>query len=201
MCIRDSTRHERVSSAGCWEPLIDRDALQVFFGNCSQYNDAAKAFVEGGQGFDLIGLAEHHLTRAQCEAEEQRLRRFGWRSLHSWTPATSSRRETGQAGAQAERREGTHGGTCWLRNNALNTFSHLPDKTGKGAFHDQLNDATVTLIRLRHGTFALISCYLDCSIGLVGSNGIKLGNILRVTKSLGIPWVMLGDFNLSLIHI
>ncbi|CAK0880655.1 unnamed protein product, partial [Prorocentrum cordatum] len=61
-------------------------------------------------------------------------------------------------------------------------FSHLPDKTGKGAFHDQLSDATVTLIRLQRGTFALISCYLDCVIGLVGSNGTKLGNVLRALK-------------------
>ncbi|CAK0909165.1 unnamed protein product, partial [Prorocentrum cordatum] len=163
----------------------------VFFGICSQCNDAAKAFVEGAQCFDLIGLAEHHLTRPQCDAEEQRLRRYGWRSMHSWTPATSSRRAAVRPG-QAERREGT---PCWLRRNDLNTFSHPPDKTGEGAFHDQLSDATVTLIRLRHGTFALISCYLDCSIGLVGNNGTKLGNILRVTRSLGVPWIIVGDFN------
>eukprot|EP00959_Pyramimonas_sp_CCMP1952_P055445 1158904-Pyramimonas_sp.AAC.2 len=61
--------------------------------------------------------------------------------MNSWTPATSSRRAAARPG-QAERREGTHGGTCWLRRNDLNTFSRLPDKTGKGAFHDQLSDAT-----------------------------------------------------------
>ncbi|CAK0881457.1 unnamed protein product, partial [Prorocentrum cordatum] len=184
----------RVPSAGSWEPLIEREAVQVFFGNCSQYNDAAKAFVEGAQCFDLIGFAEQHLTRPQCDAEEQRLRRYGWRSMRSWTPATSSRRAAVRPG-QAERREGPHGGTCWLRRNDLNTFSHLPDKTGKGAFHDRLSDATVTLIRRRHGTFALIGCYLDCSIGLVGNSGAKLGNILRVTRSLGVPWIIVGDFN------
>ena len=105
-------------------------------------NAAAKAFIEGA-ACDLLGLAEHHLQGLVCDAEEQRLRRHGWRSLHSWAAAVRSATRHKPMRGGNEARQGTHGGTCWLRRQELNSFPHLADKTGRSIYHDALTDTSV----------------------------------------------------------
>ena len=51
------------------------------------------------------------------------------------------------------------------------------------------------LWRFHGATFAFIACYMDCSIGLVGTNSKKMITIARIIKALGGPWMLVGDFN------
>ncbi|CAK0800628.1 unnamed protein product [Prorocentrum cordatum] len=64
----------------------------------------------------------------------------------------------------------------------------------KSIDHDALQDISVVLWRLHCATFAFIACYLDCSIGLVGINAKKLTTIIRIIKSLDVPWLLVGGF-------
>ncbi|CAK0816536.1 unnamed protein product, partial [Prorocentrum cordatum] len=143
-----------------------------------------KKFVESAP-YDLMGMAEHHLSQVQCQGEERRLRNVGWRSEATWTAATATGRSE----------KGTHGGTCWLRRATYATSTHLTGSLGKSAFHDALRDTTVVLWRFHGVTFAFIVCYLDCSIGMAGTNSRKMHNIARIVKSLDVPWLLVGDFN------
>ncbi|CAK0911512.1 unnamed protein product, partial [Prorocentrum cordatum] len=171
-------------SASARTPFGKRDVASIFFGNVTSYPLKVKRFIETS-GHDMIGLAEHHLGKGKCDQEEQRLLSFGWRSEGTWTPATPSTRSV----------SGTHGGTCWLRRATCATSVHLQGANHQSVFQDALQDVSVVLWRFQGGTFAFIVCYLDCSIGLVGTNARKMTTIARVAKSLGIPWCSVGDFS------
>ncbi|CAK0911140.1 unnamed protein product [Prorocentrum cordatum] len=76
----------------------------------------------------------------------------------------------------------------------VNTIAHLADKIGRRVFRDQLGDATVAILMVQSGAFAPVSCHVDCSIGLAGVSATKMGDLLRLARSLGAPLAILGDF-------
>ncbi|CAK0907479.1 unnamed protein product, partial [Prorocentrum cordatum] len=171
-------------SASARTPFGKRDFASIFFGNVTSYSLKVKKFIESAD-HDVIGLAEHHLCKGKCDQEEKRLRSFGWRSEGAWTPASPSTRSD----------SGTRGGACWLRRATYATSVHLQGANHQSVFQDALQDVSVVLWRFQGATFAFVVCYLDCSIGLVGTNARKMATIARIVKSLGIPWCLVGDFN------
>ncbi|CAK0822456.1 unnamed protein product, partial [Prorocentrum cordatum] len=171
-------------SASARTPVGKRGFASIFFGNVTSYSLKVKRFIETSD-HDMIGLAEHHLGKGKCDQEEKRLRSFGWRSGGAWTPATPSARSD----------SGTHGGTCWLRRATYATSVHLQGANHQSVFQDAHQDVSVVLWRFQGATFAFIVCYLDCSIGLVGTNARKMTTLARNVKSLGVPWCLVGDFN------
>ncbi|CAK0844030.1 unnamed protein product, partial [Prorocentrum cordatum] len=159
--------------------------VDVLFANVTHYGEKVRHYVEHCS-FDMVGLAEHHLLPKAAKQEIKKLRFKGWQSQFSWTPATPSMRS----------KSGTQGGTRWLARAGHVTAAHLPDGTGHSVFQKELRDISIILWRLKGATLALISVYLDCSVGLDGpANVAKMVQLTRVVKSLGVPWVALGDWN------
>ncbi|CAK0811738.1 unnamed protein product, partial [Prorocentrum cordatum] len=55
--------------------------VTIFVANVTQYNTAAKLFIEGkSKQYDIIALSEHHLRGPAAEVEASRLMQYGWRS-------------------------------------------------------------------------------------------------------------------------
>ncbi|CAK0822829.1 unnamed protein product, partial [Prorocentrum cordatum] len=145
--------------------------VDVLFANVTHYGEKVRHYVEHCS-FDMLGLAEHHLLPKAAKQEIKKLRFKGWQSQFSWTPATPSMRSKPRHGSTLAR---------WH---------------GDSVFQKELRDISIILWRLKGATLALISVYLDCSVGLDGpANVAKMAQLTRVVKSLGVPWVALGDWN------
>ncbi|CAK0889237.1 unnamed protein product, partial [Prorocentrum cordatum] len=181
---KDGKGGKEYRSASARTPFGKRDFASIFFGSATSYSPKVKRFIETPD-HDMIGLAEHHLCKGKCDQEEKRLRSFGWRSEGTCTPASPSTRSD----------SGTHGGACWLRRATYATSVHLQGANHQSVFQDALQDVSVVLWRFQGATFAFIVCYLDCSIGLAGTNARNMTAIARIVKCLGIPWCLVGDFN------
>ncbi|CAK0794171.1 unnamed protein product [Prorocentrum cordatum] len=161
-----------------------RSYVYVFFGNATSYGNEVKKLIESAP-YDLMGLAEHHSPQMMCQMEDKRLRNFGWRSEGTWTAASATGRSD----------KGTRGGACWPRRATYATSIHLEGPKGKSVHHDALRDISVVPWRFHGATFASIVCYLDCSIGLAGTSSKEMNATLRIVRTLGIPWLLVGDFN------
>ncbi|CAK0907452.1 unnamed protein product, partial [Prorocentrum cordatum] len=162
---------------------VDR-ALHVLFANVTHFGEKVRHYVQH-TSFDIVGIAEHHLLGNATKIEAMKLRRQGWHSQHTWTPATPTGRST----------TGTHGGTCWTARAGLLTSAHLPDATGKSVFQKNLKDISVMIWRRKGVTLALICIYLDSGKGFENENASKMLQLTRVVKSFAVPWVALGDWN------
>ncbi|CAK0801157.1 unnamed protein product, partial [Prorocentrum cordatum] len=109
-------------------------------------------------------------------AEIKKLRYKGWQSQFTWAPATPTGRST----------------------SGHVTSAHLPDGTGQSVFQKELSDISIILWRLKGATLALISVYLERRVGLDDpANIAKMIQLTRVVRSLGVPWIALGDWNVT----
>ena len=128
---------------------------------------------------DCWGIAEVHLRGTDLNATRRRLKKIGWRSFS--TPAISkAAKETGSLD--------TDGGELVLLAPHLQASGHRQDPQASGY--------RSVIIRFKGWSLHFITVYLDSNFGLEnGPNGERTMAIANLIRNIGLPWLMLGDFN------
>ena len=140
---------------------------------------------------DILGAVEMHLRGTKLNQARRRAKSIGWHMFS--TPAVSSQgpgHVESASGSLADRPFANHGGEAFLVQ---------PHVQAQG--YHQGEDAVgyrSLIVRLRQTSVHLVLVYFDHSIGLeAGGNIEKATEVLRIIGAIRLPWLILGDFNVT----
>ena len=139
--------------------------------------------------YDVVGVAEHHLTEREIPEQARSFFTQGWKT--KWSPAELS------VGG------GTHGGVSWLARKAVHTSSsiELPGAHAATRERDVLTAAGQDWIpcfwRLKGLTVAVFVIYLNSSEGLSSGNVSKLDSLAFAVRQLHTAFIIIGDWNMT----
>jgi exonuclease III len=156
--------------------------LNIYFANITSWSDKAVEYLlqkkdSPPSTADIICVAEHHLVTEKLKAPRKAIAKAGRFSfITSATP-------TGQGGCA--------GGTMVLPRSELDVTKVRGRDTGI------MNDWSACSIRGRARDLVVISLYLKDGEGMSPTNLLRLGQVHDLVQSLKVPWIILGDFNMS----
>ena len=142
-------------------------------------SDEAKQFV----GYSLL---EMHVLQGEAERIRGKLMDAGFRANISAAESTG-RSEEGTSGGTATITRSHIAVAPMARSTAEQEATLLPLARG--------TDWTATIVQLKGMPMLIISIYLTCSIGLAGTNLLKLAEVENLISETGITYCLMGDFN------
>ena len=170
--------HFWTNTIGSFEPPAKRqriqgDGVEVFYSNITQWNNAAREWVQQTE-HQVVMLVETHLHGHKLEQVTAAMCRSRWQTeaLPAW--------ETGRGG-----NSGGHLFSC--REGQSSYRIHPYDLNGNGFLANVLQRQRWELV--------LVSIYLKCGEDLNSyANSTVLGQLAAFLTELAVPWVVIGDF-------
>ena len=140
---------------------------------------------------DILGAVEMHLRGTKLTQARRRAKSIGWHMFS--TPAVSSQGPgylEGASSSLADEAFANHGGEAFL------VQPHV-----QAQVYHQGEDAVgyrSLIFRLRQTSVHLVLVYFDHSNVLdAGGNIEKAKEVLRIIGAIRLPWLILGDFNVT----
>ena len=172
-----------------------RGTVCIYCANVTAYSDKAKALLghklideQGGERALVVCLQEVHLDEEKCREEANRVYQNGWKT-------------TWNAGKAREAGAGNTPGSMIAASGASMDFSArslsgtIGDALGAQAWECQ--DCSFGILQLKEFRLLVINVYLTHTIGGTGVNVAKLAAVQRLIAMLGIPFVAVGDWNMT----
>ena len=155
--------------------------------NINSFSEKFKKFLLETD-YSIILVTEHHLDGRSIKAALTFLKQNGWRA--SYSLATSTGRSE----------EGTHGGTMILIKSYI-AHQPLHEQHGSKGVPPKYplgvgDDWCSTLVRYKGLDVVKVCMYLDDSIGMTGANIKKWEEVTTFLTSIGLPFIIGGDFNM-----
>jgi ribonuclease HI len=183
-------------------PRGKRGSLNFLFGNITEWGPKFMDFVSNipgckddaidrsmgasSIGWDLMGVAEHHLSLKDLRGAAKKVANKGWRLIG--VPA--------RAGPSS----GTSGGVLILSRAHLAVWPTLRSPcvcSGPQPVLGHGHDWIACEVHLRKGVLTLVVLYLTNSLGMKGCNLGKAAEISRFARGLKGPLAIVGDWNMT----
>ncbi len=171
------------------------DQLRVYFANVTSWSshalDYATQVASNLARSHVMCVAEHHKRGPALVETIKRLRRLGW------STTAEGAAETGTATV----REGPGHGGVWVATRASLQGSGMPldvKRAVQRPEHQGLSTQwTARQIRTRGTTLLIVVLYLAPGQGLAGSNLVTLTEVGTYIRGMGLPYVLMGDYNME----
>jgi hypothetical protein len=156
--------------------------LKLYFANITSWSVKAVEYLLDTKDSppaeaSMICLAEHHLTRKELKGPRRKIDKAGRTSF------VTAAVDTGLGGSA--------GGTMILPQKGL-YISKIWDPKG-----GPMDNWSGCMIRGKARDLMVITIYLKDGEGLSQTNLTRLGQVHGLIKANKIPWIILGDFNMS----
>ena len=160
--------------------------MSFFIANVTFAADVFWKFVEGQrEEYQFFGVGEHHLDSTRTVDALRKATQIGLQSF--WTPT----KPTG--------RGGTSGGTAVLCD-ARKIVTTLDAVPGHACMHPAelpFHDVTPVVACMGDIAIAFVTVYMSDGDGLGGRNAAKYAFWAAMVRQLRIPWILVGDWNVS----
>ena len=170
------------SSASVESALALDKQFVIFYSNISSFSIIAQGFLFSGfaQKYHALAFVEHHKTN-----QEQIINTCSQHNRRAYVTEAETTSE-----------HGSHGGEALAFQKHLNTMPI--DQMILDEIHESTGSKlrmTAAYVRLKSFTLLLITVYLFCSEGFSERNNDIMAQINLLTKLTGLPFIILGDFN------
>ena len=167
----------------------------LYSGNITAYGVKAKAFfghrlIDESQGEKAIVacLQEVHKKEEECREEAEKLEAKGWRT--TWNPGKPRDRGGCNSPGSMMASSGVH-----IDYTAKGVKEFVGDAVG--ALRWQCKDCTFGVLHLKSFKILVVNVYLTSAVKFTGDNVEKLMHLKELVRLLGLPFIMVGDWNMT----
>ena len=159
----------------------------VHYVNTHSFSQKLLSFIRDRSEFDLHAVVETHLPIARYDQISDQLRAVGWK-LTEFTAARPSPRSA----------KGTTGGAAILARSHLRVDSSLDVLSCANSVEDhQPIDFAAAIVHGCHSRILLVTGYITDSQGASALNLTKLARLGALIHTMHLPYVIVGDFNMT----
>ena len=165
--------------------MKETGVMRIWSGNITTWGHLAESYITC-LDVECAGALEVHKCRPEAEDIRDRVRKRGWRS------------NLAEARVSGKSERGTQGGALLMARANLDVAwitEEEAKENQRSAFVG--TDWVVGRIKLKGFEFLLVYVYLNCSAGVASENCAKLGQIMKLVKEVGLPFLALGDWNVT----
>ena len=190
--------HPSLSTSTSSSSTEDDGYSTLYFANVTALGKKAWAHIVEQQtrhSYDFMGFVETHIGETLKQKWSGSFKAQKMKSIFNLA------RSSGRGSKEATRNRANEGGEVFLARQHLQVHKfpieaeHVSDLCADG--HTSFDGFLPVTIHLQGYTIVLVLCYLHPSVGVGGSNAARLTRLGAFLRSLRLPWLCVGDFNIA----